>query len=98
MKTKVNYNAIESTITELNGLKTKLEEEFNNITNINSRLNNSWQGKAATNYQEKLTKLTNNFNPLIDEITNSIAYLQNILNNYRSADEAIKNALNSIMR
>lgn len=88
---KISYSQVEEQCNELHLVAKNMKEILDNIDEIGSKIldADTWSGKAANHYSDKLTAITTNFEEVFLEIENSILYMASCSDGYQAIDKQI---------
>ena len=86
-----SYTKISECISELEIIKNKLGDNFDDISANIKKIGSSnvWSGEAASAYKTKASNVASNFDLIIHELKDAILYLNSVANNYKSLDEKV---------
>lgn len=88
----INSTEAEKAIAKMREYRDNMSEELNNIHLKIQNLPNVWSGNVGDNNYEILNKYANNFEIIINQLTEYIDYLEKVKNAYAIIDEEIKKA------
>lgn len=91
MKSKLNYNLLESSVMNIQNIALNLKLIMENISNrVKSiQTNEHWLGDASDYYQEQFSIFEINFTETYEQLKNYALLLSNIINNYKNIDKKI---------
>lgn len=92
---KLSYSQIESYCNEMHLIANRLKETLSNIQNNSLELSKSdaWVGESASNYINKIKKLTINFDDIYKELENAILFLAKTSDGYKAIDQNVINEI-----
>lgn len=86
----INSDEAESAIVKMREYRDNMNEALENINSRIKNLPNVWSGNVGDDNYEILNKYANNFEIIINQITEYVDYLEKVKNAYKIIDEEIK--------
>ena len=88
----INSELAEQSITKMREYRDNMNENLEKIHLKIKNLPNIWSGNVGDDNYEILSKYANNFEQIIEDITNYIDYLEKVKEAYQIIDDEIKKA------
>ena len=88
MAQSLNFTEIKDSCSNLTNLASSLDGTIDNLTSAVSKVSNpAWEGKASTNYRDKITALVNKLPEARQQLALSVFFLANSANAYEQIGE-----------
>ena len=94
---KCDYDALKGYLNRLNSIFANMNQSFANIESSNQAILNhsNWNSITRDFYYKECDKLWDNFDLISTKFLNIRDYIDQVINNYQSADANMKNAFTS---